>query len=282
MALRPTFACEDKWEEFLEKTDPKKCTRHVCGRYSWKAGRAEDDEGFMRECVDLEVPVALDVEPKQIRAKLKPGTLELSVAGQEVINDSFADSGWLSVEDSYWELETRKAAGGERRKFMRYFLYLRADCDKYITDALFAAERARAAEAATAAPAAASPAEGAVALADDAADSALADVATADARIRAAAELREEEPHRDDDVYFSEDDEFSDYECEGCGSKSVKVIKKAEEREFKVYCDDCPHVSKADLVREARSIRRQKEVAAARAAKAERKRQEAESAAAAV
>ena len=35
------------------------------------------------------------------------------------------------------------------------------------------------------------------------------------------ANLKEPEPRREADVYFSEEEEFSEYECEGCGSKSV-------------------------------------------------------------
>merc|ERR1712113_1135006 len=88
---------------------------------------------------------------------------------------------------------------------------------------------------------------------------------TADNRIRTIANLKEPEPRRDEDVYFSEEEEFSEYECEGCGSKSVNVMKKAEDREFKVYCNDCPYVSAADMGKEAPSIRRQREIDEARA-----------------
>ncbi|CAK9005204.1 unnamed protein product [Durusdinium trenchii] len=75
------------------------------------------------------------------------------------------------------------------------------------------------------------------------------------------------------DVYFSEEEEFSEYECEGCGSKSVNVMKKAEDRCFKVYCNDCPYVSVADMNKEAPSIRRQREIDEARARKKKEKEQ---------
>merc|ERR1712060_22889 len=94
---------------------------------------------------------------------------------------------------------------------------------------------------------------------------------TADTRIRQIANLKEPEPRRDEDVYFSEEEEFSDYECEGCGSKSVNIMKKAEDREFKIYCQDCPYVSKADMCKEAPSIRRQREIDEARARKKKEK-----------
>merc|ERR1711972_1058545 len=93
----------------------------------------------------------------------------------------------------------------------------------------------------------------------------------ADTRIRQIANLKEPEPRRDEDVYFSEEEEWSDYECEGCGSKSVQVMKKQDDREFKVYCEDCPYVSVADMFKEARSIRRQREVDQARVRKKKEK-----------
>merc|ERR1712186_6077 len=83
--------------------------------------------------------------------------------------------------------------------------------------------------------------------------------------------MKEPEPRREEDVYFSEEEEFSEYECEGCGSKSVNVMKKADDREFKVYCNDCPYVSAADMGKEAPSIRRQREVDEARARKKKEK-----------
>lgn len=248
MALKPTFDEEDKWQEFLEKTDAKKKVAKDFKDYSWTFGRDEDDEGFTRECVILEVPVDREVEPRQIQAKLTPSKLLLTVKGKEIINDTFVDERWLSVQDSYWELDTNTDKSGERRKGIRYLLYLRTDYPKYITGVLFEGERTKVA-----------PQEQADS--DD----------DADARIRAIANLKEEEPRRDQDVYFSDEEEFSDYECEGCGSKSVTVQKKAEDREFKVYCNDCPYVSKADMFKEAPSIRRQRDVDEARAKKKKEK-----------
>mmetsp|Transcript_155389 Transcript_155389/g.496830 ORF Transcript_155389/g.496830 Transcript_155389/m.496830 type:complete len:275 (-) Transcript_155389:68-892(-) len=248
MAIQPEFEHEDKWEEFLEKTDPRKRVEKKFQGYTWSFGRDEDDEGFTRECVILEAPTAQETEPRHIKAKLTPSHLKLEVNGKVVIDDDFCDCRWLDVEASYWELETKTEKAGERTKSLRYLLYVRSDCPKYITGALFEREKA------------AAPGQD-----DDSDDD------TADTRIRQIANLKEPEPRRDEDVYFSEEEEFSDYECEGCGSKSVNVMKKAEDREFKVYCNDCPYVAKADLGKEAPSIRRQREIDEARARKKKEK-----------
>lgn len=253
MAIQPEFEQEDEWEEFLERTDPRKRLERKFQKYSWTFGRDEDDEGFTRDCVILTVPVQRDTEPRQVYAKLTPSLLKLMVHQQEIINDSFCDNTWLSVEDSHWALETFTDKAGERQKLIKYYLMLRSDCPKYITGALFEKEK----EALAA---------GGGGDSDDDVDS----------RIRMIANLKEPEPRRDDDVYFSEEEEFSDYECEGCGSKSVNVMKKAEDREFKVYCMDCPYVSIADMAKEAPSIRRQREIDAARARKKKEKEKKAQ------
>merc|ERR1712136_249085 len=158
------------------------------------------------------------------------------------------DDRWLSLEESYWELETKTNSAGERQRNIKYNLFLRVDCPKYITGALFEKEKVP------------------LGLGDDDSDD-----DTADNRIRTIANLKEPEPRRDDDVYFSEDEEFSDYECEGCGSKSVECMKRSEDRELKIYCNDCPYVSSANVYKEAPSIRRQREVDEARAKKKKEK-----------
>lgn len=252
MAIQPEFEQEDEWEAFLEKTDPRKRVEKSFQNYTWSFGRDEDDEGFMRECVILVVPVKRETEPRNVNAKLTPSKLILTVQQQEIINDSFCDDRWLSLEDSYWELEATSNKAGERIKNIRYYMFLRSDCPKYITGHLFQKEKQQAGN-------------------DEESDD-----DTADARIRQIANLKEPEPRRDDDVYFSEEEEFSEYECEGCGSKSVNVMKKAEDREFKVYCNDCPYVSSADMGKEAPSIRRQREIDEARARKKKEKEKRAQ------
>mmetsp|Transcript_20477 Transcript_20477/g.57953 ORF Transcript_20477/g.57953 Transcript_20477/m.57953 type:complete len:274 (+) Transcript_20477:85-906(+) len=247
MAIQAEFEHEDDWEEFLERTDPRKRVQKKFKGYTWSFGRDEDDEGFTRECVIIEVPAQESTEPRHVKVKLTPSHLTLELHGKEVINDSFTDARWLDVEASYWELETKKNSAGERTKGIRYLLYLRSDCPKYITGALFEKEKAT------------------MGAQDDSDDD------TADTRIRQIANLKEPEPRRDEDVYFSEEEEFSDYECEGCGSKSVQVMKRADDREFKVYCNDCPYVSVADMSKEAPSIRRQREIDEARARKKKEK-----------
>lgn len=250
MAIQPEFEHEDEWEEFLERTDPRNRVQKQFQSYSWSFGRDEDDEGFTRECVILEVLATAETEPRHVKVKLTPSHLKLELHGKEVINDDFTDSRWVDTEASYWELEAKRDKAGERTKGIRYLLYLREDCPKYITGALFQNEKKAAAEAGQQ---------------DDSDDD------TADTRIRQIANLKEPEPRRDEDVYFSEEEEWSEYECEGCGSKSVQVMKKAEDREFKVYCNDCPYVTAADMGKEAPSIRRQREVDEARARKKKEK-----------
>eukprot|EP00930_Biecheleria_cincta_P085335 TRINITY_DN74729_c0_g1_i1.p1 TRINITY_DN74729_c0_g1~~TRINITY_DN74729_c0_g1_i1.p1 ORF type:complete len:274 (-),score=70.53 TRINITY_DN74729_c0_g1_i1:30-851(-) len=247
MAIQPEFEKEDEWEEFLDKADPRKRVQKNFQHYSWSFGIDEDDEGFTRDCVILEIPAQRETEPRQVSAKLSSKRLVLSLHGKEVINDAFTDDRWLSVEDSYWELETKTNKAGERQKQIRYLLYTRSDCTKYITSTLFEKEK------------------------QDLAPGEDSDDDTADSRIRAIANLKEPEPRREADVYFSEEEEFSEYECEGCGSKSVNVMKKSEDRCFKVYCNDCPYVSVADMNKEAPSIRRQREIDEARARKKKEK-----------
>lgn len=249
MAIKPEFEYEDEWEAFLEKTDPRKRLEKRFQNYTWSFGVDEDDDGFTRDCVQLEVPTVRETEPRHVQAKLTSRHLKLTVHGEDVINDDFSDERWLSVEDSYWELETKTNKAGERMKNIRYLLYLRNDCTKYITKTLFEKEKQEL-----------GPAAG-----DDSDDD------TADTRIKMIANLKEPEPRREADVYFSEEEEFSEYECEGCGSKSVNVMKKAEDRCFKVYCNDCPYVSIADMHKEAPSIRRQREIDEARARKKKEK-----------
>jgi hypothetical protein len=248
MAIRPEFEHEDAWDDFLAKTDPRKRVEKVFKSYTWSFGRDEDDEGFTRECVILEVACSHETETKQVQAKLTPKHLKLSVQGKEVIDDDFTDETWLDVQDSYWELEGKKDKAGQKIKNLRYLLYVRSDCPKYITGALFHRETL-----------------------EQPGDKEDEDDDNVDKRIREIANVKEPEPRRDDDVWFSEEEDFSEPECAACGSKNVQVMKKAEDREFKVYCSDCGHASKADLHKEAPSIRRQREIDEARARKKEEK-----------
>eukprot|EP00929_Paragymnodinium_shiwhaense_P040486 TRINITY_DN21139_c0_g1_i1.p1 TRINITY_DN21139_c0_g1~~TRINITY_DN21139_c0_g1_i1.p1 ORF type:complete len:295 (+),score=101.05 TRINITY_DN21139_c0_g1_i1:52-885(+) len=247
MAICPEFAQEDKWEAFLERTDATKSTSHEFLDYSWSYGQAEDDDGMMRECVTLRLPLRPDTEPRHIKAKLKPSSLDVTVQGEELFKDRFVDDKWLSTEDSYWEIETKTAEDGSRQRGLKYLLYLRHDYPKYLAGALFQSELTK--------------------LGSAKADNSETAEDTVDARIRAVALLREQEPRRDKDVYFSDEEEWSDFECDGCGSRSVQVTKKAGDGEFKVYCNDCPYVAVANLNKEAPSLRRQQEVDEARARK---------------
>jgi len=251
MAIKPEFEHEDEWEAFLSKTDATKRVQKSCKNYTWSFGRDEDDEGFTRECVVLEVSCSRDLDPKSVKAKLTPSHLTLTVQGKEIINDDFTDDRWLDVQDSYWELEAKADKAGERIKNLRYLLYLRTDCPKYITGALFERERWEQ--------------ETDTMLPEDSDDD------TADNRIRQIANVKEPEPRRDADIWFSEEEVFTENECENCGSKSVDVMKKAEDREFKMFCRDCGHAGKADLFKKPRSIRRQDEIDAKRKKKQKEK-----------
>lgn len=243
MAIKPQFEQEDEWESFLDKTDSRARVENSHGKYSWSFGH-DDDDGLMRECVILQVPVQLDTVARQVTAKLTPSKLMLQVQGEIVIDDNFTDDRWMSKDDSYWELETISNNTGGRMKRLRYVLYVRSDCPKYITGALFEKEKAANED---------------------------SDDDTIDTRMRRIANLKEPEPRRDEDIYFSDEEDFSDPECESCGSKNVKVMKKAEDREFKVYCNDCPFFSPANMNKEAPSLRRQREIDEARARKQKHK-----------
>ncbi|CAK9019918.1 E3 ubiquitin-protein ligase RING1 (RING finger protein 1) (RING-type E3 ubiquitin transferase RING1), partial [Durusdinium trenchii] len=161
----------DAWEAFLEKTDPRKRVEKKFEKYTWSFGIDEDDEGFTRDCVILEVAATRETEPRHVQAKLTSKHLRLTLHGDLIIDDDFSDERWLSVEDSYWELETKTNKSGERIKNIRYLLYLRNDCTKYITKTLFEQERQ-----------------------DSCEDS---DDDTADARIKMIANLKEPEPRRE-------------------------------------------------------------------------------------
>lgn len=241
MSIKPEFEHEDEWEDFLHKTDVRNKVKKEFRNYSWTFGKDEDDDGFMRECVILEIGVDRETEPRHVAAKLTSSSLMLKVRNQQIISDRFMDTGWLNVEDSYWELETKTDKTGERKRNIRYILCVRTDFPKYISSVLFEREKLM---------------NGCEEVDDDSVQD----------RLETIGNLKEPEPHRDDDIYFSEDDEFSEPECEACGSRSVHNIKKANDKEFKVHCDDCPHVSLVEQ-KLPRSVRRQRVIDEARARK---------------
>merc|ERR1712187_484395 len=85
--LAPKFEQEDAWQEFCERTDESKV--HDFGRYWWRYGRDEDEDGFLREGVFLEVPLRKDVEAKQIRAKLTSRHLLITVNAEKILDEDF-------------------------------------------------------------------------------------------------------------------------------------------------------------------------------------------------
>mmetsp|Transcript_51992 Transcript_51992/g.137343 ORF Transcript_51992/g.137343 Transcript_51992/m.137343 type:complete len:336 (+) Transcript_51992:104-1111(+) len=220
--LSPQYDQEEEWQEFCERTDMSKV--HDFGRYWWRYGRDEDDDGFLREAVFLEVPLRKDVEAKHVRANLTVRHLQLTVQGDVVLEEDFEDSKWLNVGESYWEIEVKEVKK-VRRKVLKYVLYIMMDCPKYITQWLFLCEKTE----------------------DDGRyiDQNDEEEDNIDDRLRLIAKMKEPEPYRDTDIWFSETEEEEERWCDGCGSTRVVVMKKHTDSKYMKYCNDCPFVSPA-------------------------------------
>ncbi|CAJ1367811.1 unnamed protein product [Effrenium voratum] len=197
---------------------------HDFGRYWWTYGRDKDDDGQLREAVFLEIPLRKDVEARQIRAHLSMRQLKLVVHGDTVLEEDFEDSKWLDVGESYWEIEVKEVKK-VRRKVLRYVLYVMTECPKYITQWLFASEKKE----------------------DDGRyiDQEEEEADNIDDRLRMIAKMKEPEPHRDADIWFSETEEEEERWCDGCGSTRVVIMKKHTDAKYMKYCNDCPFVSPA-------------------------------------
>uniref|UniRef100_A0A7S0A8P5 CS domain-containing protein n=1 Tax=Pyrodinium bahamense TaxID=73915 RepID=A0A7S0A8P5_9DINO len=220
--LSPQYDQEDEWQEFCERTDTSKV--HDFGRYWWRYGRDEDDDGYLREAVFLEVPMRKDAEAKNIRANLTMKHLTITVHGEKLIDEDFEDCKWLNVGESYWEIEVKEVKK-VRRKVLRYVLYILMDCPKYITQWLFLSEKTE----------------------DDGrfVDQNEEEEDNIDDRLRLIAKMKEPEPYRDADIWFSETEEEEERWCDGCGSTRVVVMKKHTDVRYMKYCNDCPFVSPA-------------------------------------
>merc|ERR1711920_640200 len=68
---------------------------------------------------------------------------------------------------------------------------------------------------------------------------------TIDDRLRLIGRMKEPEPYRDTDIWFSETEEEEERWCDGCGSTRVVVMKKHNDARYMKYCNDCPFVSPA-------------------------------------
>merc|ERR1712187_860827 len=66
-----------------------------------------------------------------------------------------------------------------------------------------------------------------------------------DVRLRMIAKMKEPEPYRDADIWFSDTEEEEERWCDGCGSSRVVVMKKHTDSKYMKYCNDCPFVSPA-------------------------------------
>mmetsp|Transcript_93751 Transcript_93751/g.190881 ORF Transcript_93751/g.190881 Transcript_93751/m.190881 type:complete len:339 (+) Transcript_93751:140-1156(+) len=220
--LTPSYDQEEEWHEFCERTDMAKV--HDFGRYWWRYGRDEDDDGYLREAVFLEVPIRKDTEAKHVRASLTPKKLFLTVYGDTVIDEEFEDCKWLNVGESYWEIEIKEVKK-VRRKVLRYTLYILMDCPKYITQYLFLSEKTED--------------DGRFVNQEDEEEDNIDD------RLRMIAKMKEPEPYRDADIWFSETEEEEERWCDGCGSTRVVVMKKHTDSKYMKYCNDCPFVSPA-------------------------------------
>lgn len=244
MSIQPQFDQEDEWEAFLERIDQNKL--HRFRNYWWHSGRDEDDDGYLREAVFLEVPLRKDAEPKNIKAKLTMQKLHIAVHGETVLEEEFDDHTWLNANESYWELEV-KTVKKVRRKVLRYIIYVLGTSSKYITDYLFASEKVE----------------------DDGryVDEGPDNDDNVDDRIRTITRIKEPEPRRGDDIWFSDTEEELERYCEACGSTHVVVMKKFDDDHFKKYCCDCPHVSPAKMNELPSGIQKQKDVDKAKAQK---------------
>jgi len=220
--LAPKFEQEDEWHDFCERTDTGRV--HDFGRYWWRYGRDEDDEGYLREAVFLEVPLRKDVEAKQIRAKATVRRVTITVNGEAVIDEDLADQTWLNVGESFWEIEVKEVKK-VRRKVLKYMLYMNMECPKYITKWLFACEK----------------------LEDDGrfVDQDEDEDDTIDDRLRLIGKMKEPEPHRDADIWFSDTEEEEERWCDGCSSTRVVIMKRGSDGQYMKYCNDCPFVSPA-------------------------------------
>eukprot|EP00445_Apocalathium_hangoei_P040509 CAMPEP_0203970454 /NCGR_PEP_ID=MMETSP0359-20131031/97974_1 /ASSEMBLY_ACC=CAM_ASM_000338 /TAXON_ID=268821 /ORGANISM="Scrippsiella Hangoei, Strain SHTV-5" /LENGTH=339 /DNA_ID=CAMNT_0050908409 /DNA_START=90 /DNA_END=1109 /DNA_ORIENTATION=- len=243
--LRPQYEQEEEWQEFCERTDTSKL--HDFGRYWWTYGRDEDDDGFLREAVFLEVPLRKDIEAKQIRANLTTKHLQITVHGESVIDEDFEDTKWLNVSESYWEIEVKEVKQ-VRRKVLRYVLYILMECPKYITQWLFLSEKTE----------------------DDGrfVDQNEEEEDNIDDRLRMIAKMKEPEPHRDADIWFSETEEEEERWCDGCGSTRIVVMKKHTDSKYMKYCNDCPFVSPAKETSLPTGLMKQKDIDEKRSRKA--------------
>merc|ERR1712217_610673 len=159
-----------------------------------------------------------------IRANLSTRHLKITVHGDTLIDEEFEDSKWLNVGESYWEIEVEEVKK-VRRKVLKYVLYIMMDCPKYITQYLFLCEKTE----------------------DDGryVDQNDDEEDNIDDRLRLIAKMKEPEPYRNADIWFSEAEEEEERWCDGCGSTRVVVMKKHTDEKYMGYCNDCPFVSPA-------------------------------------
>merc|ERR1719277_1092680 len=150
--------------------------------------------------------------------------LNITVLGETLIDEDFEDPKWLNVGESYWEIEVKEVKR-VRRKVLKYVLYIMMDCPKYITRWLFLSEKTE----------------------DDGRylDQEEEEEDNVDDRLRLIAKIKEPEPYRDADIWFSETEEEEERWCDGCGSTRVVIMKKHNDAKYMKYCNDCPFVSPA-------------------------------------
>merc|ERR1719188_95531 len=88
-----------------------------------------------------------------------------------------------------------------------------------------------------------------------------------DDRLRLIARMKEPEPYRDADIWFSETEEEEERWCDGCGSTQVVVMKKHSDVKYMKYCNDCPFVSPAKETTLPTGLLKQKDIDEKRARK---------------
>eukprot|EP00929_Paragymnodinium_shiwhaense_P061493 TRINITY_DN30717_c0_g1_i1.p1 TRINITY_DN30717_c0_g1~~TRINITY_DN30717_c0_g1_i1.p1 ORF type:complete len:343 (-),score=116.90 TRINITY_DN30717_c0_g1_i1:147-1175(-) len=253
-ALAPKFEQEDEWRDFCERTDTAKV--HDYGRYWWRYGRDEDDDGYLREAVFLEVPLRKDTEARQVRSKLTMRHLTITVNGESIIDEDFEDTTWLNAGESYWEIEVKEVKK-VKRKVLKYVLYVLMGCPKYVTKWLFLCEKQED--------------DGRLIDEDEEDD-------TIDARLRLIGKMKEPEPRRDADIFFSETEEEDERWCDACGSTRVVIMKKHTDAAYMKYCSDCPFVSPAKQADLPTGLQKQKDIDEKRARKQKLRSRKAEAA----
>lgn len=85
-----------------------------------------EDEANGADCVTLDVKLPAGITARDLQVNLRLRGLQVSAQGTRLLEERFAEEGWLSLDDSYWELadsDAFAAASGTRTsRALRCFL----------------------------------------------------------------------------------------------------------------------------------------------------------------